>query len=194
MIHRAMMRLARFMAILGGLALSLLILLTCASVLGRTLNGALHGTLGGLAPGLSVWLLDLGIGPITGDFELVEAGVAFAIFAFLPLCQITGAHATVDIFTARLPLGVLRYLKAVIEVVFAAVLILIAWKLADGMMSKKGYGETTFLLQFPIWWAYAASLAGAVVACVAAVYMALLRLYEAAGNATILPDGPGAEH
>ena len=33
------------------------------------------------------------------DYELVEAGVAFAIFAFIPLCQIYGSHATVDIFT-----------------------------------------------------------------------------------------------
>jgi len=194
MLHQVMMRLARFMAVLGGAALSALILLTCASVLGRTLNGALHGPVEALAPGFSQWLLDLRIGPITGDFELVEAGIAFAIFAFLPLCQITSGHASVDIFTARLPDRAIKVLRAAIEIVFAAVLIVITWKLYDGMMSKMGYGETTFLLQFPTWWAYAASLVGAVVTSVVAIYMAAMRTIEAFGNSDLVPDGAEAEH
>ena len=45
------------MAILGGLVLSALILLICVSIVGRT----------------------IGIGPINGDYELVEAGIAFSI-------------------------------------------------------------------------------------------------------------------
>ena len=99
---------ARLMAICGGLVLTVLIVLICISVIGRSLNGLLHGWIGALVPGVSAWALDLGVGPINGDFELVEAGVAFAIFAFLPLCQISAGHASVDIFTAKLPTRINR--------------------------------------------------------------------------------------
>ena len=188
--HRVMMGLARFMAVLGGIVLTLLILLTCVSIAGRLLNGFLHGDLmQGIAPGLATWLIELGVGPVNGDFELVESGVAFAIFAFIPLCQITSGHASVDILTNAFPAGVNRFLRMVIDIVFAAVLILIAWKLYDGMVSKMRYGETTFLLQFPIWWAYAASLIGAVVSAVVAVYMALVRSYEFATGRIVIWDG-----
>lgn len=188
--HALFTGLARFMAILGGIVLSALILLTCVSILGRSLNGILHSDfVMGLAPGLAHWLIDIGIGPVNGDFELVEAGVAFAIFAFIPLCQITAGHASVDIVANALSRGVNRFLRMVTEVVFALVLILIAWKLADGMLSKKGYGETSFLLQFPVWWAYAASLFGAVVSAIVATYMAGVRVTEFATGRILVWDG-----
>ena len=110
--------------------------------------------------------------------ELVEAGIAFCIFAFLPLAQITGAHASVDILTSVFPAGVNRLLAALWEVLFAVVLIVIAWKLYDGMAGKIRYNETTMLLQFPVWWAFALSLTGAVAAAVVAVYVAALRVGE----------------
>lgn len=182
------------MAIIGGIVLCALILLVCLSVLGRSLNTLLHGPIESIAPGLSQSLLDFGIGPINGDFEIVEAGIAFAIFAFLPLCQITGSHATVDIFTAKLPVRVNRFLRMVIEAVFAAVLILIAYKLFGGMQTKMRYGETTFLLQFPIWWAYAVSLIAAIAAAITATFVAVIRIQEFVVNQTILPDGEGADH
>ena len=169
---------ARLMAICGGLVLTLLIVLICISVIGRSLNGLLHGWIGSVMPGLSAWALGLGVGPINGDFELVEAGVAFAIFAFLPLCQISAGHASVDIFTAKLPMRINRVLQLGIDVIFAIVLIAIAYQLYNGMLSKQSYGDTTFLLQFPIWWAYAASLSGAVLTAVIAFYVAGVRAVE----------------
>ncbi len=192
--QRFMNNLSRFMAILGGIVLTALIILVCVSVLGRTLNGFLHS-----APVVAVLgdfaktLLDAGVGPILGDFELVEAGVAFAIFAFIPFCQITGGHATVDIFTSALPLKVNRLLQMVIDIVFAGVLILIALQLYEGMLSKMQYRETTFLLQFPVWWSYAASLVAAVVSAIVGVYIAIIRMGEFFGNRTILSIG-GADH
>jgi TRAP-type C4-dicarboxylate transport system permease small subunit len=192
--QKFMNNLSRFMAILGGIVLTALIILVCVSVLGRTLNSLLHS-----APVVAVLgdfaktLLDAGVGPILGDFELVEAGVAFAIFAFIPFCQITGGHATVDIFTSMLPLKVNRLLQMVIDIVFAGVLILIAMQLYEGMLSKMQYRETTFLLQFPVWWSYAASLVAAVVSAIVSVYIAVVRVGEFFGNRTILAIG-GADH
>ncbi len=192
--HRFMLRLAQAMAIAGGLVLSLLILLTCVSIIGRELNALLNGDfIQGIMPGVADAILATGIGPINGDFELVEAGIAFSIFAFIPLTQVTAGHATVDIFTSTFPAGLNRWLRAVIEVAFAAVLVLIAMQLFQGMMSKLQYGETSFLLQFPVWWAFAASFFGAAIAAFCGVYMAGVRIAEAVQGRVILSGG-GAEH
>ena len=192
--YRVMDRLARVFALMGGAVLGLLILLTCLSILGRSLNSVLHGdAVQSALPGLANALLATGIGPINGDFELVEAGMAFAIFAFLPLCQLHGAHASVDVFTAGLSARANRVLRLLIEVVFAAVLVLIAWQLYLGTLSKMSTGQTTFLIQFPIWWAYAVSLSAAVVAALVAVYLAVLRAAEVATGQDILPSETEAE-
>jgi TRAP-type C4-dicarboxylate transport system permease small subunit len=147
-----------------------------------------------LAPGLAQALIDAGIGAIRGDFELVEAGMAFCIFAFLPFCTVTGGHATVDVFTNFLPRRVNLVLDAAIAVLFAVVLVTIAVQLQAGMARKMGSGQTSFLLQFPVWWAYAASLFGAVISALAGVYMALVRLYELATGARVLVNAVGADH
>ncbi len=187
--------LARLFARLGGLALVALIILTCLSIAGRSLNGVLHADwLQSIAPGLASGLLALGIGPINGDFELVEAGMAFAIFSFLPLCQLQGAHASVDIFTSSLPIRANRILRMVVEVVFAAVIVLIAWQLFEGMQSKLRSGQTTLLLQYTVWWGYAVSLLGAVVAAIVSVYVASVRLFEAFTGKQILPAEMEADH
>lgn len=192
--HRFMNGLARVMAMLGGVVLVAVILVVCLSVTGRALNTLLHA-----APVVAVLgdftqtLLATGVGPILGDFELVEAGVAFAIFAFIPFCQITGGHATVDIFTAGLSARVNRLIQMIVDIVFALVLIVIAVQLYEGMLSKIEYRETTFLLRFPVWWAYAASLVGATVAAVIGVYVAGVRIIEFLGNRTIVAVG-GADH
>ena len=184
---------ARLMAICGGLVLTVLIVLICISVIGRSLNGLLHGWIGAVMPGISAWALDLGVGPINGDFELVEAGVAFAIFAFLPLCQISAGHASVDIFTAKLPTRINRLLQLAIDVIFAVVLIAIAYQLYNGMLSKQGYGDTTFLLQFPIWWAYAASLSGSILTAVISLYVAGIRALELMRGEDILSQEAGLD-
>ena len=187
--HRAVTALARLMALLGGIVLCALILMVCVSILGRSLNGVLHSDwMQSVAAGLAGGLLDLGIGAVRGDFELVEAGMAFTIFAFLPLAQVTGSHASVDIFTKPLPTSVQRWLLAAIEVLFAAALIVIAVQLKAGMDSKISSGQVTFLLQFPVWWSYAASLAAAVIAALVAVWMALVRLTEAARGRALVPE------
>lgn len=187
-LHRIMTWISRALAIAGGLVLIAMILLVCTSITGRALNGVLHD----LGTGWAQALIDLGLGPVNGDFELVEAGMAFAIFAFLPICQITGSHATVDVFTDRLPDGVLRWLKAVIEVGFAIILYIIAWRLFEGLESKMRSGQTTFLLQFPIWWSYALSFSACAVASVVAIYTAGVRVYEAATGREIIAEG--SEH
>jgi len=175
------------MAYIGGIMLVLLIALTVVSVIGRSLNGILHNDFfQEIVPQLSKWALDKGVGPVNGDFELIEAGVAFSIFAFLPLCQITNSHASVEILTSKLSLPVNRIIQCVIDTIFALVLILIAVQLYSGLLSKMRSGQTTFLLEFPLWWAYALSLVGAIIAAVVGVYVAIVRTIELFGGNSIL--------
>lgn len=193
--HRFFHQLAKGFAQLGGAVLSLLIVMTCLSIAGRLLNSVFHSDfMQSALPALSSAALSWGVGPIEGDFELVEAGMAFTIFAFLPLCQMHGAHASVDIFTQKLSSGITRILRMVIEIVFALVLVLIAVQLFQGLMSKFKTGQTTFLLQFPIWWSYALSFTGAFVAALVAVYLAVMRVCEASSARDILPKDIGADH
>ena len=188
-------KLSRTMAYLGGLMLVVLIVIICTSILGRSLNGILHSDqVMSVVPAFARWLIDAGIGPINGDFELVEAGVAFAIFAFLPLCQITGGHASVDIFTSSFSPRFNRVLQMLIDLLFACVLILIAVQLFGGLQSKLRSGQTSFLLEFPVWWGYALCMFGAVAAALVSVYIAAMRIVGVVTGQDMLPQMEGAEH
>lgn len=138
-------RLALFSALFGGLVLSALIVMTSASIFGRALNF-------------------LGLGPIPGDFEIVEAGMALAVFSFLPIAAWQAGHATVDVFTSGLGKKSNRFLLAVWETLAAIVMLLLALRLYEGMRGKLGNGEITLFLQFPVWWAYAACVVPAAIA------------------------------
>lgn len=192
---RVMERLARFMAIVGGLVLTFLVLLTCVSVLGRGLNTFGHSDLlNYVSKSLADALIATGVSPVNGDFEIVEAGVAFAIFSFLPICQLYSAHATVDVFTNFLPRKLNRLLIVFWEIVLTAVILLITWRLYAGMQSNMANGEITFLLQFPVWWAYAASFAAALVASVVGIYCAIARVAELISGRAYMPHSEEAVH
>ena len=193
--HDFIERIARLVAYIGGIMLTLLVLLTCVSVLGRGINTFGHsGLVTDFSEILSNAIISTGVGPVTGDFELVEAGIAFAIFAFLPICQLKGGHATVDVFASFMSDGFNKFLRTFWEVLLTAVIILITWRLYEGMVSKMEYGETTFLLQFPVWWAYAASFVAAVVASLVGVYCAVARMIELFTGRIVLPASEGAVH
>lgn len=193
--HAIAMGLSRALAMLGGIVLAGLVLMTCISIIGRQMSAFLHGDLmQGVAPGLASALLGMGVGPIFGDYELTELGMGFAIFCFLPLCQITSGHARVDIFTSFLPDRAQRWLRLGIEMLFSATLILIAWRLSVGMMRRVNTGQTTYLLEMPYWWPYAACLVAASVAALVGVYMVWVRLMEAMRGQDILGEDAEGEH
>lgn len=166
---------AQNLAILGGFVLVGMIILTCISILGRS-------------------LISIGLGPIPGDFELIEAASAFAVFAFLPWCQLNRGHASVDVFTGFLSKSTNRWIDLLAEVLMGIAVIIIAWKLYDGTISKSKYGETTFILQFPIWWAYATSLFAALIGCIIAVYMIFIRIGELVNKPSGISLDLGAGH
>ena len=163
--YRVMSGLAHGIAVIGGLVLLAIIIMTCVSLLGR----------------------ETGLGEITGNYEILEAGVAFAIFSFFPICQLYGGHATVDVFTSGLGPRALRWLAAFWEVILSAIIVFLAWRLFGGLERYWNNGETTLFLQFPVWWAYGASFSAACIAGIVAVYCAAVRVLEAATGRAILP-------
>lgn len=187
--HQAIKLLARGTAVLGGLVLVALIALTTVSIIGRSLSKWLHSeaaqeALGGFAQRL----LDAGIGEVNGSYELLEAGIAFAIFSFFPVCQLYASHATVDVFTMHLSKRANRVIAAFWEIVLSACLILISLRLFEGMQRYIGNGETTLFLQFPVWWAYLASFLASIVTCIVAVYCAAMRLVESISGRALMPQ------
>lgn len=132
--------LAKMTAIFGGLVLMSIAAITAISIVGRA-------------------LIFMDLGPIPGDFEIVEMGCAFAIFCFLPWCQLKSGHATVDIFTN--PLGPRKnaFLTLLWDVIMTAAMVVLTWRLYAGMTDMQTYGDTTLILQIPVWYGYTAGLA-----------------------------------
>lgn len=190
--HWLIQTLARLTALVGGVVLVALIVMTTLSIIGRSLNKFLHNDFFDESlVGFSQWVLDLGVGEINGNYEVLEAGVAFAIFSFLPICQFYGAHATVDVFTSALPAKVTRWIAAFWEVVLALTVALIVWRLFEGTLSHFKRGGTTTFLQFPLWWPYTLCCIAGMVAVITAVYCAVIRVGEALSNRSILPSEHG---
>lgn len=150
-------RLAKWAAILGGVLLCALTLMIVSSVTGRA-------------------LIDIGLGPVPGDFELVEIGTAVAVFFFMPWTYLRGGHATVDLVYTYLPRWAQRTVLAVSDLLMLVLWLALTWMLWLGMLEKREYLESTFILQMPVWWAYALCLVGAVIGCLAYVAKSLIVL------------------
>jgi hypothetical protein len=103
---------------------------------------------------------------------MTEVGIAVAVFAFLPYCQITGANVTADIYTARASartVAVLQFAASIVAPGFSALLV---WRMWAGMLDQKDYGYTTAILQFPHWIAFLPILASLMLLAVASLITA----------------------
>lgn len=92
--------------------------------------------------------------PFPGDFELTEIGVAVAVFAFLPYCQLVGANVSADIFTARASRRTIAFFTLLGSLVALGFALLLIWRMYFGMLDQKEYDYTTTILQFPHWMAF----------------------------------------
>jgi TRAP-type C4-dicarboxylate transport system permease small subunit len=147
----AVARVARALAIVGGL-------LSVASALLVT---------------TSVTLRWLGFGSINGDFELVQIGVALSVFCFLPLTQARRGNIMVDTFTTWLPLRVQRAMDAFWDFVYAGFMALTAWCLMNGARDALASGLTSAMLGLNLWPVFAATVLLILLLVVTAVDTAL---------------------
>ena len=160
-VGRALLGLSKIVAIFGGLILVAITLLTVYSILGRELTSL------GWLPQFFPFSL---IRPVTGDFELVELGCGVAIFTFLPYCQIVRGNVIVDFFTAKSSRRIKSALALAGNAAYAAIAIILTWRLWHGASDLRAFGETSMVLRVPIWWAYVPAFATLVLLSLVCLY------------------------
>ena len=143
--------LTRFFAMVGGAILFVVAIYVVTSITSRS----------------------VGTGSLFGDFEAVKYGCGLAAFFFLPYCQWHREHIKVEIFSSWLPESKQSALDRFWELVFAAVWIVIAWRLMIGAYDAYDWEERSMIVQFPLWWIYVPAIACLILVIVAA----LLRMF-----------------
>jgi TRAP-type C4-dicarboxylate transport system permease small subunit len=126
--------LAQLCAVLAGLILTAVTLVTCVSLIGRNTTG---------------WT-------ILGDYELTAVAAGAAVALFMPLCQLRRENIIVDFFTAKAPAALNALFDRFGALLMALMLIFIGWRTAIGGMSAYTSQTTTMMLGFPEWVVYAA--------------------------------------
>jgi TRAP-type C4-dicarboxylate transport system permease small subunit len=144
--------LAKFCAIMAGVLLTAITLLTCASLLGRNLLGA----------------------SLVGDFELTGVVAGAAIALFMPYCQIMRGNIIVDFFTARLSQASTDGLDRFGALLLALMFALLTWRTTLGGLNSYTTHSETQILGFPEWVVFAAMVPPFVLTCVIGLWQSLL--------------------
>jgi TRAP-type C4-dicarboxylate transport system permease small subunit len=84
-----------------------------------------------------------------------------------------GAHVLVDFFTQRLPPRAIAGLDALMRAVAAAVVAVLAWRLAIGGYNMWDRERETMFLLIPYWWGYAGAAVGAALWTICAAFVAV---------------------
>lgn len=126
-------KLARFCAVLAGVLLTVITLMTCISLIGRNTTG---------------WT-------IVGDFELSGSAAGAAIALFLPWCQVRRGNIMVDFFTARASAATREGLDRFGALLLALVMALMTWRTSVGGLSAWNNQSGSMMLGFPEWVVYA---------------------------------------
>ncbi len=126
---RVLYQIAKWLAVLGGVILSAMAVLTAVSVTGRSAISQ----------------------PIPGDFELVAIGTGLAVFAFLPWCQMMRGNVLVDFFMARTPARTRIFADTVGGIFYLLIAILLTWRMIFGGIDMYEYKELSMTINFPRW-------------------------------------------
>ena len=143
--------LAKFCAILAGILLTAITLLTCASLIGRNTIGV----------------------TLAGDFELTGVVAGAAIALFLPICQWRQGNIIVDFFTAKASAQTNARLDRLGALLVALTLGLMAWRTTVGGLSAWGNQSGTMMLGFPEWIVYTCLVPPLVLTAVIALWQAV---------------------
>ena len=130
---KALESLAKLCAVLAGVVLTFITLMTCASLIGRNTIG---------------WTL-------AGDFELTGVAAGAAIGLFLPWCQLRRGNIIVDFFTAKASGATNRLLDRFGALLMALVMSLLAWRTTVGGLNAFATKSSSMMLGFPEWIVFA---------------------------------------
>ncbi len=124
--------LAKTCAVLAGVLLTVITLMTCVSLIGRNTVG---------------WT-------IVGDFELSGATAGAATALFMPWCQWQRGNIIVDFFTAKASERTNGLLDRLGALLLAAAMALLAWRSAVGGLNAWQSQSGTMMIGFPEWIIY----------------------------------------
>ncbi len=153
-------KLARVSAVLAGLLLTLITLMTCVSVIGRNFFGA----------------------TLAGDFELTGVATGLAIALFMPWCQCHRGNIIVNFFTTRASPRTINRLDRLGALLVALVMALLAWRTALGGANAWNNHAGSMLLGFPDWLVYAGMVPPLALT-------AVIALWQAAGTLPAMAEG-----
>jgi TRAP-type C4-dicarboxylate transport system permease small subunit len=148
---RFLLAVARLMAIIGGLVFVGLVVMSVISIVGRK-------TVGFVVP---------------GDVEVLQMLAACASASFFPYCHLIHGDVKVDFFTHNLSQKTLWLMDAVGSLLIGLVGALIAWRAWAGAMMVMDNGETSMILQWPVWIPQALMVPGFAMLAIAGGYMAV---------------------
>jgi TRAP-type C4-dicarboxylate transport system permease small subunit len=143
--------LAKLCAILAGLLLTLITLMTCGSLVGRNTVGI----------------------TLVGDFELTGAATGAAVALFMPWCQLRRGNIIVDFFTAKASERTTAALDRVGALLLAVVMGVLAWRATVGGLSAYRNNSGTMMLGFPEWIIYACMVPPLILTAVIAIVQAI---------------------
>lgn len=148
---RVLELLAKLCAILAGTLLTVVTLMTCASLIGRNTTGT----------------------TLVGDFELTAVAAGAAIALFMPWCQLRRGNIIVDFFTARASERTNERLDRFGALLLALAMGLLAWRTTIGGLNAWNTRSGTMMLGFPEWVVYTAMVPPLVLTAVIALAQAL---------------------
>lgn len=125
-------KLARLCAILGGVLLTVITLMTCVSLIGRNTTG---------------W-------SIVGAFELSGSAAGAAIALFMPWCQVRRGNIIVDFFTAKASEATQQGLDRFGALLLALAMGLMTWRTGIGGINAWNSGAGSMIMGFPEWIVY----------------------------------------
>jgi len=164
------------LAVLGGFILTGVMLAAVASIIGRALSR-------------TGWAVFDRLGPIPGDFEIVSIGAGMAIFFFLAWAQFNRGHVTVDIFVSVLGERGMAVLAVITNLILTVAVVVLARQLGLGLEDKRRFGETSLILQIPLWYSYVGGMIGLYSFALVSGYTVWRSLNEALGAGE--PRGTG---
>ena len=123
---------AKLCAVLAGVLLTVITLMTCVSLIGRNTTG---------------WT-------IVGDFELSGSAAGAAIALFMPWCQCRRGNIMVDFFTTGTSASTQAWLDRFGALLLALAMGLMAWRTAVGGLSAWTNHSGSMMLGFPEWVVY----------------------------------------
>jgi TRAP-type C4-dicarboxylate transport system permease small subunit len=148
--------LAKFCAILAGVLLTFITLMTCLSIVGRETIGK----------------------TISGDFELSGVAAGAAIALFMPWCQFKRGNIMVDFFTAKTSEATQKNLERFGTFLLAVVMALVAWRTVLGGLNAYSSNSGTMLLGFPEYVVYIAMVPPLVLTAMIALHQSVFGFAE----------------